>query len=182
VDLFETRGSGQRAFGAFSATFATTLFVFDITGRFRTLELAFGARAGRRFSARPRARSLLTERRAVGFRGNTGSVALGRGANRLAFRARVFLAHVFRATNRAFRLLAVNRAFSAFRLLTLHLAFRASADRVTNSRARRIVALPATGRVAVFFAAFLRVHFGVDFRGDSRDHQHHKDQNSFHLP
>jgi hypothetical protein len=172
VDLSEATGQFQGAFNTFSATFATTLFVFDITGRFGALELTFGARASRRFGARPRTRSLLTQRSTVRFRGNTSGVTLGRGTDSLAFRARVFLAHVFRATNRAFRLLTVNRAFSTFRLLALHLAFGTRAHRVANRRARRVIALPATSRVAVFLATTFRVDFGVHFRGDSRDDQH----------
>jgi len=156
VNFLEARGGFQSAFSAFSTTFATTLFVFDVTRRFGALELTFGARAGRRFGARPRARRLFTERRAVRFRGDTSGVALGRSADSLAFRARVFLAHVFRATNRALRLFAVHSAFGAFGLLTLHLTFRTRADRVANRRARRVVALPSAGRVAVFFCLVCR--------------------------
>jgi len=165
VDFFEARGGFQSAFSAFSTTFATTLFVFDVTGRFRALQFALRARAGGRFGARPRARRLLAERSAIGFRGDTRGVTLSRGANGLAFRARVFFTHVFRATDRALRLLAVDSAFSAFRLLALHLTFGARAHRVANSRARRVIALPATSGVAIFLSFLLRVDFRVDFGG-----------------
>jgi hypothetical protein len=51
MDFFEACSGFQSTFNAFSTTFATTLFVFDITRRFGALELTFGARAGRRFGA-----------------------------------------------------------------------------------------------------------------------------------
>jgi hypothetical protein len=175
VNFLEARGSGDGAFGTFRATFATALFVFDVTSRFGALQLAFGARASRRFGTRPRARRLLTQRSTVRFRGNASGVTLGRSTDSLTFRARIFLAHVFRATNRAFRLLAVDSAFSAFRLLALHLTFGARAHRVANSRARRVITLPATSGVAVFLATFVHLHFGFDFRrshsGDREDEQ-----------
>jgi len=97
---------------------------------------------------------------------------LSRGTHGFTFGARVFLAHVFRATNRAFRLLAVYSAFCTFGLLTLHLTFGTRADRVTHSWARRIIALPTTSRVAVFFATFVDLYFRVDFRRDGGDDQH----------
>jgi len=172
VNFLEARGGFQSTFNAFRTTFATTLFVFNVTRRFGALELTFWARAGRRFGARPRARGLFTERRAIGFRGDTSGVTLSRGANSFTFRARVFFTHVFRAADRTFRLLAVNSAFGAFRLLALHLTFWASANRVAYSRAGRIIALPATGRVTIFFATFLRLDFSVDFRGHRRDDEH----------
>jgi len=133
------------------------------------LELALGTRASRGLGARPAARRLFTQRRAARFRGDTRRVALSRSTNRLAFRARVFLAHVLRATNAALGLFTVNRAFGALRLLALHLTFGTSADRVADGRAARVVALPAADRVTVLLATrflvgvqfHLRVHFGV---------------------
>jgi hypothetical protein len=92
-------------------------------------------------------------------------VALSRSANRLTFRARVFLAHVLRATNGTFGLLAVNGAFGTCRLLALHLAFGTRANGVTNGRARRVVTLPAADRVAVLAAwLFVRVYFRIHLR------------------
>jgi len=89
-------------------------------------------------------------------------VALSRSANRLTFRARVFLAHVLRATNRTFGLFAVDGAFSARRLLALHLAFGTRANGVTNGRARRVVTLPAADGMAVLaFWFFVSVYFRI---------------------
>jgi len=91
-------------------------------------------------------------------------VALSRRANRLTLGARVFLAHVLRATNAAFGLFAVDRAFGTFRLLTLHFTFGTSADGVANGRAARVVALPAAHRVAILFLSSRLVRIGFGFR------------------
>jgi len=154
VHLFEARGSGDGGFRAFHTAFATLLLVFDVASGFAALQLAFRARTCGRFGTRPRARRLFTERCAIGFGCNACGVTLCRRAYGLAFRARVFLAHVFRTTNAAFRLFAVHCAFSTFRLLALHLTFRACTYGVTDSGTRRIIALPATGGVAIGFFAF----------------------------
>jgi len=154
----ETRG-GRRAFAAF-------LLVFDVAGRFGALELALRARAGRRLGTRPRARRLFAERRAVRLRSYTRRVALSRCANSLALGARRFLAHVLRAAHAALGLFAVNCAFGAGRLLALHFTFRPRTDRVTDRRARRVIALPAALRVAVLlgFGSFLCVDLDIDLR------------------
>jgi len=131
------------------------------------LELALGPRASRGLSARPAARRLFTQRRAARFRGDARRVALSRSTNRLTFGARVFLAHVLRAANRAFGLFAVHRAFGAFRLLALHLTFGTSADRVADGRAARVVTLPTANGMAILLAAWFLVgvefHFGIHF-------------------
>jgi len=140
------------------------------------LELTLGSRTGGGFGARPAARRLFTQRRTVGFGSHASRVALGGGADSLALRATVFLAHVFGAADRTFGLFAVHRAFGTFRLLALHLAFRASTDGVADRRARRVVALPATSRVAVLLATFA-VSFGFGFGvhlGRRRRDYHHR--------
>jgi hypothetical protein len=68
----------------------------------------------------------------------------------------------------------VDSAFGALSLLTLHLTFRASTNGVAHGRARRVVALPTTSRVAILLALFsfrIDFSFGVDFHSDSR-HDH----------
>jgi len=164
VNFLEARGGFDGGFSAFRTTFATFLFVFNVTRRFGALELALRARARRGFGARPRARRLFTQRRAVRFRGDARGVALCGSADGLTFGTRLFLAHVLRATNRTFGLLAVDRALRALGLLALHFTFGARTDRVADRGARGIVALPAAGRVAIRFLAF--VHFGFGFSVD----------------
>jgi hypothetical protein len=62
----------------------------------------------------------------------------------------------------------VNGALGARGLLALHFTFGASAHRVANGRARRVVTLPAALRVAVFAffvaAAAFAVGLGLTFR------------------
>jgi hypothetical protein len=74
--------------------------------------------------------------------------------------ARILLAHVLRAADRALGLLAVNSALRAFRLLALHFALGTSAHGVAHSRAARVIALPAARRVAVL----LLVQTGVAWK------------------
>jgi len=101
-------------------------------------------------------------------------MALSRCTYCLAFRARIFLAHIFRTTNRALGLFAVYSAFCTFGLLTLHLAFRTRTNGMTDGGARRIIALPATSGMAIGFLALFAIHFCVDFSvyGYSRDNEH----------
>jgi hypothetical protein len=73
----------------------------------------------------------------------------------------------------------VDSAFGAFRLLALHLAFGASADRVAHSRARRVIALPATSRVAIFFTTFLGFDFRFDFGGQRSNDAQGEDKHSY---
>jgi len=162
VNLRERRHSGQSGGHALlAAAFAALLFVLHVASGFAALQLALGTRAGGGFGARPRARRLFAERSAVRFRGDTSGVALCRRANGLAFRARVFLAHVLGTTHRTLRLFAVDRAFGALRLLALHLALRACAHGVAHRRARRVIALPTTSRVAILLSLFA-VGFDLD--------------------
>jgi len=123
--------------------------VLDSAGRLLALQLALGAWAGRRLGARPRALGLLAQRRAVGLRGYAGGVALGGRTHGLALGAVFLLAHVLRAAHAALGLLAVNRAFGAFRLLALHFTLGASTDRVADGRAGWVIALPTALRVAL---------------------------------
>jgi len=174
VRLFEFHVFHGRT-DVFAIAFAAFLFVFDVARRFGADELAFRSRAGRGFGTRPRARRLFTERRAERFRGDARRVALSRRTDGFAFRARLLFAHVFRATNRTFGLLAVNSAFGACGLLTLHFAFRASADRMADGRARRVIALPSALGVAILLCFFgfveirFRFRFGFDLSLRRRD-------------
>jgi len=183
VGLFESRHGRLHVHGRALAAF---LFVFDVTGRFGALQLAFRARAGRRFGARPRARGLLAQRRTVRLRGNARRVALSRSANSFTLRARFLLAHVFRATNRALGLLAVDSAFGAGGLLALHFTLRSCTNGVADGRARGVIALPATLRVTIFFPLRgvdldFRFRFGFGFSAvsdGSAGNQSQKDDGS----
>jgi len=168
VNFLEARGGFDGRFSAFRATFAAFLLVFDVTRRFGALELALRARARRGFGARPRARRLFAERSAIGFRGDTRRVALCGSADGLTLGTRLFLAHVFGTTDRAFRLFAVDRALRALGLLALHLALGTSAHRVADGGARGVIALPAAHRVARSLLSFVDFDLRVDFSGDSQ--------------
>lgn len=111
-------------------------------------ELALGAWAKSWLLALPIALGLLAHGRAHWVRRNAGGVAHSGAANSLALRAVVLLAHIFRAANRALRLLAVHCAFRAGSLLALHLASWALTDRVALRWTDRIVALPSAFRMA----------------------------------
>jgi len=172
-------------FNVLAFAFATFLFVLNVTSRLGALQLALGARASSGLGTRPRARGLFTKWSTVGFRSNTSGVALGRSANSLALRARFLFAHVLGTTNRTFGLFTVDCAFGTFGLLTLHLAFRASANRMTNSRARRVVTLPSTSWVAIGLSlATVNIHFGFrlafNLGGDGHS-QDTEQNNSFKL-
>jgi len=75
-------------------------------------------------------------------------VASSRLANSLALVASQLLAGVLGASDGAHRSLAMNGALGARYLFAFHLALRACANRVANSRALRIVAHPLAHRVA----------------------------------
>jgi len=161
--LGERRGGGLHVRGVALAAF---LLVLDVTGGLAALQLALGTRAGGRLGARPRARSLLTEGSTVGLRGDAGRVALSRRADRLTLRARLLLAHVLGAADRALRLLAVDRALGAGGLLALHLALGTRADGMADGGAGRVVTLPAALRVAVLLALLTAVGLGLAVRLD----------------
>jgi hypothetical protein len=113
------------------------------------LQLALGLGAVGRFYALVEASEFLADRLASGLRSLAGGVATGRLADRLALGASFLLALVLGATDGADRLLAVNRALSAGRLLALHLAFGALAHRVANGRASGVITLPLALGVAL---------------------------------
>jgi len=70
-------------------------------------------------------------------------------ADSFAFRATIFLTQFLGASDSANRALAVNGAFSASSLFASHFTFRTSANRMADSRALRIIALPFANRVAL---------------------------------
>jgi len=77
-------------------------------------------------------------------------VALGGRADSLALGAVLLLAIVLGAADRTHGTLAVNHALGTSGLLASHLALGARAHGVANSRALRVIALPAALRVALF--------------------------------
>jgi len=120
-----------------------------LASRTLALQLALRALAVRWLHALVVAFKFLAHRRATGFGGGAGSVALSRRAHSLALRAVFLLAVVLGATNRAHGTLAVDCAFGAGRLLAAHLALGTSAHGVADGRALRVIALPAALRVAL---------------------------------
>jgi len=114
------------------------------------LQLALGLGAVGRLYALVEASEFFADRGALGLRSLTGSVATSGLADRLALGASFLLALVLGAADGADRLLAVNRALSAGGLLALHLAFRALAHGVADSRANGVIALPLAVWVALF--------------------------------
>jgi len=114
------------------------------------LELALGALAVGRLDTLVVAFEFLANRRAFGFGGSAGSVALSRGANGLALGAILLLTIVLRATNGANGAFAMNHTLGTLSLFASHLTLGASTHRVANSRALRIITLPAALRMALF--------------------------------
>jgi len=91
----------------------------------------------------------LANRAAFGFRSRAGGVALSGSADSFALRAGTLLAIILGATNGANRTFAVYGTFSAGDFFASHFASRTRADRVADSRALRIIALPAALGVAL---------------------------------
>ena len=123
--------------------------LFFLAGGFLALQLAFGTLAVGGLDALVVAFQFLADRRAFGFGSSAGGVALSGSADSLALGAVFFLAIVLGATNRANGAFAVNNAFSAGGLLATHLALRTSANGVADSRALRVITLPAALRMAL---------------------------------
>jgi hypothetical protein len=92
---------------------------------------------------------LLANGRALGFRSGAGSMALSRSTDGFTLGAVFLLAIVLGAADTAGRTLAVYDALSTGSLFALHLALRTSTNRVANSRASGIIALPAAIRMAL---------------------------------
>ena len=101
-------------------------------------------------AALPFADGIFANGRTLGFWSSAGSMALGRRADSFTLGASLFLAHIFRATNRAGRSFTVNGTFSTEGFLTAHLALGSFAYRMADSRARRIITLPFTFRMTLF--------------------------------
>jgi len=123
-----------------------------LASRLLALELALGLGAVGGLDALVVALELLAHGRALGFGGGAGGVALGGGADGLALGARLLLAGLLGATDRAGRLLAVDGALGARGLLALHLADGALADGVAHSGAAGVVTLPLAVGVALIGA------------------------------
>jgi len=119
-----------------------------LAGRLLALHLALGLGAVGGLDALVVALELLADRAALGLGGRAGGVALGRGTDGLALGAVLLLAEVLGAADRANGALAVNGALSAGGLLAAHLALGAGANRVADSGALGVVALPTALRVA----------------------------------
>jgi hypothetical protein len=114
------------------------------------LQLTLGLRAVDWLDALVLAVELFADRSTLGLRSHAGGVAASRLADSLALRAAVLLAEFFWATNSAHWTLAVDCAFRAGDLLTLHLALRASTHWVADGRAGRVITLPLAHWVALF--------------------------------
>jgi len=141
------RHNGDLSVG--SVAWAALVAVVLIASRLLALQFTLGTLAVGGLDALVGAIQLLADRRALGFRSSAGSVALGWSANGLALGAIFLLAIVLGATDTAGRTFAMNNTFGASSLFTFHLTLRTSADRVANSWASRIIALPAASGVAL---------------------------------
>jgi len=122
--------------------------VIHIASRLLALQLALRTSAVGGLEALLTAVELLADWRALRLGSHASGVAAGRLADGLALVAGQLLAGVLGASNGADGALAVNGALGARYLLALHLALRASAHWVANSRALRVVAHPLAHRVA----------------------------------
>jgi len=128
---------------------ARAALVVHLAGSLLASQLALGLGAHGGFLALPFAFRLFANRRANRGRGDASRVALSGSTNGLALGAAILLTHILGATNGANRLLAVNCAFGARSFLALHLAAGAFADRVADSGAHGVIALPSALRVAL---------------------------------
>jgi len=149
--LLEARrnGTGGGRDGKLNSTTRTTAALWLFASRSFALQFALGFLAVGGLHALVLAIQLLADGAAIGLRSGASSVALSRVAHGLARRAGLFLAIVLGATNAAHRSFAVNSTFGACCLFTSHFTLRTRANRVANSRAGWIVALPAALRVAL---------------------------------
>jgi len=114
------------------------------------LKFALGLGAVGGFDAFVEAGQFLADRLAFRFRSFAGGVAMSRLANRFTLGASFLFALILRASNSADGFFAVDSAFGAGGFFALHLAFRAFAHGVANSRAGGVIALPFALRVAFF--------------------------------
>jgi len=142
--------NGELGSGSIATAAASLLrnIVVGIARWLLALKLALGTSAVGGLQALLAAVQLFADRRALRFRSHAGGVATSRLAHSLALVASQLLAGVLGAADRANRALAVDGALGARYLFTFHFALRASAHRVANSRALRVVAHPLAHRVA----------------------------------
>jgi len=120
-----------------------------IARRLLALQLALGTSAIGGLSALVLAIEFLANRGAFRIWGSASGVALRRRANSLAFGARVLFAFISGATNTADWALAMNNALGTRSLFASHFALGFGANRVANSWAGGIIALPFACRVAL---------------------------------
>jgi len=145
------RGSGLRDShlgGGGGAWTALGLTVGLVTSRLLALKFALGLSAVGGLDALVCAVQLLAHRGALGFGGSAGGVATCGLAHGLALGASVLLTLLLRAADGAHGTLAVDGALGTRGLLALHLALRARAHGVADSRAGGVITLPLALRVA----------------------------------
>jgi len=141
--------NGSHGVGLGRARAALTRGSLSIARGLLALQLALGTSAIGGLGAFVLAIKFFTNRRAFRIRSGASGVALWRRANGLAFGARVLLAFVGWATNTADWALAMNNALGTRSLFASHFALGFGANRVANSWAGGIIALPFACRVAL---------------------------------
>jgi len=144
--------------------------VGNVASGLLALQLALGLGAVGGLEALVLAVQFLANRAAAGFGGVASGVAASRLANGLALGAVFLLALVLGAADGADGLLAVNSALSARNFLALHLALRALAHGVADSRAGGVITLPLASGVALLRA---------DGNGKQADSQGYKEARHF---
>jgi len=137
--------SGNSSLCAFAASILSRGFA----SRLLALQLALGTSAVSGLDALVLAVQLFANRRALWIRSSACSVALRRSTNGFALGAAILLALILGATNRAHGAFAVDNALSTRGLFASHLALGASANRVADSWAAWVVALPLASGVAL---------------------------------
>jgi len=149
---------------------ARAAVVVDVAGGALALKLALGLGAVGGLEAFVPANELLANGAAAGFGGRASGLAASRLADGLALGAVFLLALVLGAADGADGLLAVNSALSARDFLALHLAARALAHGVADSRAGGVITLPLASGVALLRA---------DGNGKQADSQGYKEARHF---
>jgi len=129
---------------------AALVAVVFVASRLLALQLALGTSTVGGLHALVGAVEFLAHGRAFRFGSSAGGVALSGCANSLALGAVFLLTIVLGAADRAGGAFAVNNALGALSLLTLHFTLGTSTHWVADSRAGRVIALPAALRVALF--------------------------------
>jgi len=145
VGLYNGNLSGG---GVASAASSSGSLVVSVALGLLALQFALGAGAVGGLHALLAAVQLFADRGALGLGSHAGGVAASRLAHGLALVAGVQLASVLGASNGANRSFAMNSALGAGNLLAFHFALRASAHRMADSRALRVVTHPLASRMA----------------------------------